>query len=208
MIFSIVKNALVELFAKNEFDRFKTVGHQRQGKSAKSVKGLNRLVQIFYSSGQFPKSSGRVKSTKRHDVTFRVELTASEPATGDLSAIKNDGSTADQIKAALSEIADASFLADESMDDLFSVIYGILNDPRNYDLSLGKGVVSNIRIESFKKNEPIPRGELVILTANVVVTCNVAENVNGEEGILGIEGVTVDLDIDGDDVQKTGVTTI
>jgi len=208
MMFRELKAAIVALLGENEFEQFRTIGHQRQGKAAQSVKGNDRLVQVYYSSGNFPKTSGRVNASKQHKVTFRVELTVSTPAKMDLATINSSTATPSQISTALSGLAEASEVADASLDELIDIIYQIISDSRNYYLGLEKGDVSDRWIGSIQKDQPMPRGELVILTANLTLTAQVAEQNIGAVGAPGSSTgavISTTIDIDGDDVEKTQV---
>lgn len=212
MTFRTLKQSIVDLLANNRNDpetgdsRFQVIGFQRQGKAAQTVKGNSRLVQVYYSSGQFPKSSGRVNASQQHAVTYRIEATVSEPAKVNLSILNSTEASVAQKAEALAQMSESADLADESIDEILDIIWNIIQDARNIELGLSKGSVGSRRIDSIQKDNPIPRGELVILTANMILTCTVNEQVSGEIGTPTFNNDTV-IDIDGDDVEKTGVIT-
>ena len=206
MAFRIIKDSLVKkVLGPAERGRFRTIGYQRQGKAAEEVAGLSRTVQAFWSSGEFPKGSGRNSGPTQHDITYRLEMTVSESTRVDLSVISSTTATAEQIALALSEFQEASALADDSFDELAEILYQIVMDARNIDMGLPKGVLSNRWVPRISKDEPLPRGEFVVLTGSMVLTCQAAEQVPGDTGTEGaVFDVTVDAE--GDDVERAGVT--
>lgn len=207
MFFRTVKDSIINnVLGPAEHGRFQTVGYQRQLKSAdETTEDSTRLVQVYYYSGDFEKAGGRLNGLNQHDITFRVDLTVSKPAKGDLSTINAPGATAAQIAAALSDFQEAAQVVDESMDELFDIVYQILMDARNIHLGLEtKGEVANRWVSSLQKDQPVPRGEYVILTGSVTLNCRVAEHILGDEGVIN-EVYDITIDQDGDDVEKTGV---
>lgn len=205
MNFRTIKESLIcNVLGPYENDRFQTIGFQRQTTNADEVLDCNRFVQIYYESGKFPKSSGRLNGPTQHNITFRIDMTVSKQAEGDLSVINNSSSSASEIATALAEFQEASSLADDSMDELYDIVYQIIMDARHIDLGLDKGIVSNRWISEMVKGQPIPRGESVVLTGSMFLTCNTVEIVDGDTGFEGTEN-DITIGIDGDDVQKTGV---
>lgn len=204
MIFRQIKEALVnQILGPAEAGRFRTVGFQRQVKSAAETLGASRMVQVYYSSGDFPKNAGRINGPTIHDITIRLDLTVSTAAAGDLSVINNPASTSEQIAVALLAFQEAASLADDSIDELFDIVYQIIMDGRNVDLGLPSGTVSNRWIDQINKDDPVPRGEYVILTGSMILTCRAAETVSGDIGVAG-NIYNIDINIPDDEVQKTG----
>ena len=205
MAFRIIKESLVNaVLGPSELGRFRTVGFRRQGRAAEEVAGVKRTVQAFYAGGEFSKSAGRTIGPKQHDITFRLELSVAAASRVDLSLISSGAASPVQISLALSEFQEASALADDSFDELAEIVFQIIMDARNADLGLAKGVLSNRWISRISKDEPLPRGEMVVLTGSMELTCRAAEAVTGATGTVGgIFDVTVD--IDGDDVERAGV---
>jgi len=205
MIFRQLKSNLIDILGAAELGRYRTIGYQRQVKAASEALDNSRLVQVYYSSGEFPRSAGRSYGSVQHDITFNVDLTVSRAAEGDLSVITNPMSSQAQIAAALIAFNEASGLADESLDELADIIFSVLMDARNIDYGLPVGSVSNRWIDRISKDNPEPRGEYVILTGSLRLTCRAVENIAGDTGSGGDKIFDFDINLPDDDVQKTGV---
>jgi len=206
MMFRTVKDSLINnVLGPAEHGRYRTIGYQRQMKAAGEALGDDRMVQVFFHSGDFAKQGGRVNGVTQHDAIFRIELTTASAAEGDLSVINDPNATAAQVAAAMAAFQEAAAVADESIDELFDLIYQVLMDARNIHLGLEtKGEVSNRWVQGLQKDNPIPRGEYVVLTGSVQLGCRVAEQILGDEGVIN-EDYDITVDIVGDDIEKTGV---
>jgi hypothetical protein len=206
MNFRTIKASIInDVLGPAEGSNFQTVGFQRQVKSADETLDTLRMVQVYYSSGDFSKRGGRLNGPTQHDVTYRIDLTVSKAAEGDLAVINDPQSSAVAIATALAAFQEASELADDSFDQLVDLVYNILMDARNIDLGLDAGVIANRWIDNVQKDQPVPRGEYVILTGSMFLKLRTAEQVEGDPGLAG-ETIDTVIDIDGDDVEKTGVT--
>lgn len=195
MNFRIIKDSIINILGTAETGRFQTTGFQRQTKSAEEVIDNNRRVTVYYSSGSFPKNAGRNTGPVQHDITYRIELTVSKSARGNLAIINNPSSTPAQIAAAIDAVQEASQLADESIDELWEIIYQILMDARNIDMGLTVGTVANRWLDSFQKDEPRPKGELVVLTGSANLTLRTAEQVTGDPGTPDANIIETTMDI-------------
>ena len=204
MQFRTLKDNIITILGDAAADRFVTVGFQRQSKSADEIKDSDRTVQLYYSGGDFPRGAAGLTGPTKHIITYRIDLAVSKAAEGDLTVINNPVSTPAQIEAALSAFQEASDLADQSADELIEIVYQILMDARNVDLGFDPGTVANRWLTNIEKDNPLPRGDLVVLTASMRLTCSVSEDVLGDSGTDATEFDTV-VDIEGDDVEKTGV---
>jgi len=140
-------------------------------------------------------------------MTFRIELVASKAATVDVATLESSTSTAAQKATALAALQNAASLADDSLDDLFSVAYNVLMD--NSDLDLGPGIVVSSRwVGGFRKDAPHPRGDLVTMVGSADFTCSYFEELSGDEALnvdeFGIiQPTTIDVDVVNDDVTET-----
>lgn len=206
MNFELVNEAISKVLAQYSNGRFQVVGFQRQVKSAQEVEGNNRMVQSFYSSGNFPKSSGRQTGSTQHDMTFNIGLTVSAAAEADLNYINNPNATTAQIANGLAAFQEAASKADKSIDELARHVYQILMDALNSDLCFEVGVMSSRWISAIRKDAPTFQGSLVILTGSIEYTCNTVEEITGDTPLEGGTISTI-IDIEGDDVEKTGVET-
>lgn len=205
MNFRTIKDSIIEILGNASKNCFIVIGHQRQMKSADETIDINRFVQLFYSAGDFPKSSGRNTGPVQHDITFRIELTVSSPAKIDLSTLNRSSSTSAEKASALASSQEASNVADDLLDELFELVYQILMDARNYDMGQEIGEVSNRWIDQIQKDDPIEEGEYVILTGSMFLKLRTAEQIVGESAVLTENLQDIVIDIKGDDTEKTGV---
>lgn len=207
MQFQPVRDAIISVLGASgtalPIDRqFRVIGYQRQAEDA--VVALNTSVQVFYDSGAFPKSGGTfVGDAVKHNVEFRIEMTVAKKAKGDLTGLEN-ATTEEQAATALASFFEAAQILDQAIDQLWSDVWNILMDADNETYGLAIGALSSRWISSFKKDQPSPKGEIGILTANCTLSCSVDETVIG---IIGVPGDNYDVtltDINGDTEQKTG----
>ena len=206
MKFRTLKDSIVSILGAAASSRFQVIGYQRQAKDASEVLDASRMVQVYYKSGEFSKSGGRVHGSTQHDITFQIDLTVAKGAVGDVSTMNNESATPSELQAALAAFQDAADLADDSIDELFDIVYQILMNAENYDLGLSEGLVANRWIDTLQKDNPVPRGEYVILTGAARMTCRVSEDIDGES-LVTVDGYYDNtIDIDGDDTEKTGVS--
>ncbi len=101
------------------------------------------------------------------------------------------------------------------MDELIEFVFQIIMDARNKQLQLdenGSGIEIGERIlKTDRKDDPLPRGELVILTGSMDLTVKMVEQVLGLTGLAGddvtTETQTASIDSETIDTEtKTGVT--
>jgi hypothetical protein len=206
MQFRKIESSVIDILTAAENGRYQTVGFQRQVSSASEILGNNRKVVFYYSAGDLPKKSGSINGPNQHDMVFNIELLASNAAEGDLETIQDDVSTPSQINTALSQFTEGSQLVNASINELINIVYQILMDAQNIDLGLTPGTVANRWIDQIQKNDVMSEGEYVILTASMKLTCRGVELIDGDSGIPGAKIHDITVDIEGDDVEKAGVT--
>jgi hypothetical protein len=206
MNFRLVLDALInKVLGPAERGRFRTVGFQDQKRAAPEVLDCERTVQVFYDSGNFPKSGGRQTGPTQHDIVIGVDLTVSRSVEGDLTTI--DGGTTDQKIRAISAMQNAAGLAEASINDLIDIVYNILMDGLNIDLQLPVGIIANRWIDRIEKKDISDQGEYVVAGASMNLSLRVSEEPSGDVGIpIASGGFDNTIDIDNDDVEKTGVT--
>lgn len=206
MNFRLIKDNLInKILGPAANSRYRVVGFQSQTKSAEEILDCDREVKVYYSSSEFLKSGGRASGPVQNDVTYRVELTVSKGAEVDLSVINNPQATASDLAIAIAEFGTASELADNSIDELFEIVYQILMDARNIDLGFGKGIVANRWVSRIQKNEPVPFGEYLVLTGSIDFQLRTSEEILGDTGTPAT-GYGVVVDQEGDDVEQAGVS--
>ncbi len=180
MVFREIQIALIDkILGPQATDKFRVIGYQDQGRSSKSVLDNNRLVQVYYKSGDFEKKGGSISSKNMHDMTFNIEMTVSADAKADLSVLNNENASQAVTAAAIDSFVTASQRADDLIDELIDIIWNILADARNADLGQEKGVVANRWIGGITKGDPANRGEHVTLMAQMRLTCRASEVVKG-----------------------------
>jgi hypothetical protein len=182
MRFREVKEALKDLLAEQAEGRFKVIGYQRQSKSSDEVLNNDRLVQVYYSEGDFPKNAGKMKGPKTHDITIEIDMTASAKALVNVDILDSATATEQQKAAALAGLKEAAEQADIKIDELIDHVYQILMDARNEKLGFTDNEISSRWIGKIIKDTNLERGDLVVKTANMKYTCRVQETVSGDLG--------------------------
>lgn len=209
MLFRTLKANLTTILGAAAAGQYTVVGYQQQTIDAKEVLGLRRRVQVFFDSGDFSKGKAGVASSTQHEITYRVELTVSASAKGDLTVINNPASTDPQRATAIAAFQTAASEADDSLDEFFDLIYQVLMDADNLDIGTSGPpyAVSNRWVSGMRKSSIIPQGEYVILTGSIDYTCQAIENITGAIVTpAGVGPFDQTLDLIGDDNEKTGVT--
>lgn len=204
MEFIEIKNAIINLLETNSGVNYQVAKAQKQEKSAEEFIDGNRLVEVYYKRGTFPKDSGRYTGPVQHSATFFVELTVSAPVEVDLAVLENPAATPAQIQTALNGMKLASVNADEKMDELISIVWNILFDAENHHLGLAEGKIASRWIDDVEKGDPNPRGSLVMLTATMPYSCVLSETPGGEDPIDN-EEINLENEINEDTNQKTGI---
>jgi hypothetical protein len=204
--FEIAKANVEAILVSAADGRFRVVGHAGQSRSAAEVKNHNRSVQVYFSRSLFDRGNNRnMTGPYNHDVTLKIELTASSATKMDLSILNDSGATAVQMALALEEYQEASHLADASLDELLGIVWGILMDSRNYDLGFSVGQIANRWIPRFVKDDPLNRGSLVVISGAMDIEFRVSEDVVGDTPVVGGD-FDITIDIEGDGVEQTGVS--
>jgi hypothetical protein len=180
MTYRVVKNAIATLLHNGSLERYTVIGRQLQTKSATEAR--NKMVQVYYTDGDLPKSSGSGRRDRNHDINIDIDLTVSAPAQGDLSALRSETATPQQKAACIAAIKDATQVADEMIDDLIEWVFAIMTDARNYDLGLPKATISSGWLGRIQKDTLLEAGGLVVKTANLKYSCRVTESIIGAIG--------------------------
>lgn len=202
MQFQAVRDAIETTLSADAASRYQVVGYQVQGTSAEER--ITPTVAVYYGAGAFPEAGGSIAGPNKHNATFRLEFTVVTQPEGDLATLQDENATPAELATALASFQNAAREADRVLDQLFSDVYGVIMDARNELFGLAVGEVSSRWVGSMNKDNPTPKGEMVMLTGSAQLTCTVEEAVLGETGLAGIDIDTV-VDFDGDDVEQTGV---
>ena len=215
MQFEIVEESILDnVLGPAEAGRFVTIGGQRQRESAEAI-NAKRKVMVFYQDGDFPKSGGAFNGPVKHDMTFEIVLVEATPAEVDLSVLNSDTATEAEKATALRKMAEPSVKANRNMNVFMRIIYQILMDARNEQMGMvpsdehpNEKLVSNRWVNNVSKNDPVPDGEFVVLTASMRLTLTVSENIIGDDLPATPSGGAVldgDIELDGDDIAAQGV---
>jgi hypothetical protein len=204
MLFKEIKKSIIKLLGEAAEDRFKVIGYQDAGASANEIDSDDRLVQVFYQAGRFPKSaSGR--GPFAHDMQFRIELTTSAFASVDLTVLTNPASTSYEIAAALAALEPAAYRADVLLDDLLANVYSILMCGDNLNLGCNYNV-ANRWVDNFDKTDIMPRGEYAVISGSMFLSARINEPVPTTY-LRDLERVDVDVLNKDDDNINAGMTT-
>jgi hypothetical protein len=198
MVFREIRDAIRRVLAQNSDGEFNVIGAQKRGKGAAEVADRSRLVEVYYSRGDFPKSGAPLLGPTKHDMTFRIDLTVSKSSEGDVDTILDPGASAAEVARAIEAMKESELAADESLDELFENIYQILMDSRNVDFGLEIGTVGSRWVSAMNKDEPVEMGNYSILTGSCLLTCTTSEPVPGYVGIQAgnIADTTVEVETD------------
>ena len=210
MQFRTTKANLITILGDAAENRYQVVDHQVQVIDSTEILGTNRRVQVFFAEGDFDKGKAAPTGPTQHDVTYRVELAAAAAAEVNLAVLNDENATDLQRAAALSAFKSSSKLADDSLDELYDIIYQVLMDGRNVDLGeTGPPyVVSDRWVDGFSKDAPVAQGEYVELTGSIRFSCNMVEQLSSDTGTQVVQpafNITDDINENGSD--NTGSLT-
>lgn len=188
MMFREVKTAITDMLQAQAAGRFRVVGRQVQSKASDELQGNDRLVQVYFSEGQFPRNAARMRGSKTFDITIDIDMSASAAAKGDVTVLESTTATHQQKAAAIAALRDASDVADTKIDEMVEAVYQIMMDARNEPLGFPIGEIASRWIERIQKDTLMERGDLVVKTASMKYTCRIQEIVSGS---IGNEPATV-----------------
>ncbi|MBU1080909.1 MAG: hypothetical protein KKB59_10525 [Spirochaetes bacterium] len=189
MEFENIKDALDTLLETNAAGRFAVLGTRKRSHDAEVVHNRAQ-VTTYYANGDFPKSGGSYGGPFQHDVILKIEFLVSAAARADLAILNNPQATAPQLTAALAASTDATAEADAALDALVSTVWNIIMSPENSKLGLSYN--PQRWITGFQKNDPSPKGALVLLSGSMTMIASVLEYPTPE---VGVPGVSVDTTV-------------
>lgn len=206
MQFEKIKQAVIDVLGNDAAGRYRVVGYQKQTEDAVDFKDEDRVVQLFYSAGEFPQSSSSLSGPFQHKITYRVEMSVAKAAEVDVATLTNPASTDVQRALAMQGFMESASLADAAWDEMAGIIFQVLTDARNIDFGLGKDEVSNRWVNQLKKDEPVTDGEFAIITGSMILTCQASETALGDDtGVIDLKTINTKIDIQDDDIEETGV---
>jgi len=178
MNFELVRDAIEDLLISKAGTDFRVISAQTRAQAAEEVKDNNRSVEVYYSQGDFPQGQGSLSGPMTHEVTFKIDLTASAAAKGDLATLENPAATPAEIAAALTGFKKARIEADRSLDELWRLVWQALMAASSIDLEMSRKIASRW-LTNYRKDTPITHGELVVLTGSADFTCKIEEETTG-----------------------------
>lgn len=194
MNFRTIRDSLIDLLGTEAAGRYRTIGYQEQNQDAAEIDGIKRSVQVYYKRGEFPKSGASVTGPYRHSVSFQLDMFVSAQAEADLSVIYDPNADPGDIAAALDLMKPAAEAAEESFNEFFDILFNVLMDAGQVDLDLTPKIIRNRWVGNVEKDDPIPRGEHVVITGATEYTCITQESVSGETGTAGdIQDMTLEV---------------
>ena len=198
MVFQAIKAAIKDTLENQSSGNYDVIGYQRQSKSSEE---FTKEVNVFYRSGTFPKSAaGIYGSTVKHEIEFEIQYTVSAAAEADLSILNSEVATSEEISEALAAMKDGAYKADEKIDELFSEVWNVIMNAENAFFGLDDYKVQDRWLEDMQKDNPVPQGEYVVLSARSRLTCTVEEIPGGETGTDGtVYNSTVNIQGDPND---------
>lgn len=194
MRFEGVRDALEALLNTYKSTDFRVIGEQTQAQGAEEVEDDLRSVEVYYSEGDFPKAAGSMPGPLTHEMTFKVDLTASAAAEGDVATLEAPGSTSGERAIALAGIKRARRQADRSLDVLWRHVCQILQaaDSVNLEVDTDTWRLSSRWLGNYRKDEPISYGELVVITGSATFTCKIEEDTTG---VIPVETASTEYDL-------------
>ncbi len=203
MMFRQVKAAIQQLLIDQGDAEFRVLGSQKNNKNSISFTDKNRAVEVYFKQLDSPKDLNPQTGPTKNNITIMVEFTVAAESEVDLNVLTDEGATAEQYAIALAAHKEGSDTCDQSMDELMDLVYQILMDPRNRRLGFSAKVISNRWVDRILKDDPNPRGQLVVLTGSLNYNCRVSDQITGA---IPVPSDDVDIEIinNGDDKTKTG----
>ncbi len=207
MNFRKIKKSITDnVLGPAESGRYRTIGYQKQNTDVEDVLGKNRTVQVFFSSSDFPKNASGLQGPFKNEISYRIELAVAEDSAVNLAALKDENATDADREKAWKSFIEAGDSADDSFDELVEIVFQVLMDGRNIDLGLPVGDVADRWVGQIRKDEPEPTGEFVMLTGAMMLTCSTSEEAKGDPGVTCAAIIDTTVDLEGDDVEKGGVS--
>lgn len=196
MQFHLVVQALIDLLqAAAAVEAFEVLPYPGRATDIAVFNGVGRTVRVYLEEADILQSN-RKGGPYDHNLTIALELSAAETVGIDLDVIEDPEATDGERQAALQAADDANLLVNQSIDQLYELVFQIVLDNRNRNMGLS--TVSNLWLEGFKKGAPAPTGAFVFNSAKVTVRCTVSEHVVGVDPLAAADDV-VAVDINTND---------
>lgn len=196
MYFRQIKTALEQLLIDKAAGRYRVQGYQIQTRSPEEVEGNNRLVVITYDQGDFPGQGYRSGGSVDHQASYRVALYVSSGSIADIQEITNAENTNGQRQTSLSVTIPGHKIIDDSIDELFEIVFQVILDREDTDLGLGSEAFDKLIISQYQKDDPFEMGGKACISASFQIQAKLNEEITGADPIAG-ESINTLTDING-----------
>jgi hypothetical protein len=177
MEFQPIETAIINLLGNSGL--FTVFGYQSQKKSAEIAK--NKLVNVFYSSGDFAASAPT--TDQQHIASFKIELTGSAATKADVATLQNETATQAQLLTALTGMKRAEQEAHDIVNQMVSDVWNILMDARNQFLGFTRAKINSRGIPRIQISTSVEQGGLVVASAELTYNYRIAEPIQGDNVI-------------------------
>lgn len=202
MYFRTIKTAITTLLSAQAAGRYRVKGYPDQNLSAEELADTDRLVQVNYIRGEFPKSRSGFGPYDHH-MTMRVRCLVSQAATVDLSVLDDPASSAAQRATALAAAEPAAEVADNELDALIDAVFQVLMAGTAIDLGMAEKIGEHW-LPNIDKVDPYRLGDRVVVAANLDLMCHMTEEVPSA-ALTDLEDIDVSIQHQGDAVTRAGV---
>lgn len=204
MNFRVLRDAIIQLLGDNANGKFRVVGYQQQGATGEENAGESRSVQVYFSKGINPKSAGSMSGSNQHDTLFNLDMTVAMKTAGDVATFNDPNATPAQLIAALQSMQAGEELVQDKLDELYELVYQIIQDPVNRNLGVQDEVIASRWLQGFDKDDIMRRGEFAVLTGRSVISARMEERTTGLTG-NALETIDTGFDTEGDPTVRSGV---
>jgi hypothetical protein len=186
MAFRIVKRSVIDnILGPAQKNLFRTLGYNTPELAPEAVLNNRRTVNVYHAESDFRGSLTR----PNHHMTFHIDMMAAADSQVDLLVLEKqfqEGSIqVDAYRDAISQLKEAEDRADESMDELFNIVYQLIMDKRNHNLGVDRFdppvnlPIGDRVIDHYEKGTTTPKGNLMMLGAQVRLKCRADEKLIG-----------------------------
>jgi hypothetical protein len=190
-----LKAALDALLVANEGTSYVVLRTRDRSNDAAVLKKRPQ-VSTYIDSGEFPLDGSSVCGPYSHKITIKIDILATAAGKVDLSVLKSDTATPDEIASALAAATTTTAEADAKFDALLALLWNLIMQPENRQLGLDYD--PNRWITGYQKSAPSRQGALALIAGSITMTADVLEYPTSEtpvacNGIDAIVEVTADV---------------
>jgi hypothetical protein len=205
--FIIVQDAIIHnVLGPAEENIYNLLGYQSPKRASGEVDTTGVIVQCYYLRSSFPKNKGSEHGPVTNEVTYQVDITVNSEAKADVSVIDDPLKTDAEKGRAIENAVESGLLADSLLNKVIAYVYDVLMATKNFHfgLSESQSPIGSRWVQRVEKDRPRDGGEQITLSASVEFIVSMAEDIPGEVG-KSLVNIDNTIDIEGDNVEKTGV---